>query len=43
MKKVFYYEKSIGKIGIGEDNGVITDVFFGNMLCRILSKYWKQI
>lgn len=29
MKKVFYYEKSIGKIGIGEDTGVITDVFFG--------------
>lgn len=30
MKRVFYYYKSIGKIGIGEENGLITDVFFGN-------------
>ncbi|HHU90370.1 MAG TPA: methylated-DNA--[protein]-cysteine S-methyltransferase [Clostridiaceae bacterium] len=30
MKKIFYYHKSVGKIGIGEENGVITDVFFGD-------------
>jgi len=30
LKRVFYYYKSIGKIGIGEENGLITDVFFGN-------------
>lgn len=30
MKMVFFYEKEIGKIGIGEDNGAITDIFFGN-------------
>lgn len=29
MKMVFFYEKEIGKIGIGEDNGAITDIFFG--------------
>lgn len=29
MKKVFFYEKEIGEIGIGEDNGAITDIFFG--------------
>jgi len=30
LKKVFYYYKSIGKIGIGEENGAITCVFFEN-------------
>jgi methylated-DNA-[protein]-cysteine S-methyltransferase len=30
LKKIFYYHKSVGKIGIGEENGVITDVFFGD-------------
>lgn len=30
MKKIFYYDKSIGKIGIGEEKGLITDVFFEN-------------
>ncbi len=32
LKKIFYYDKSIGKIGIGEDNGVITDVIFGDYI-----------
>ena len=32
MKKVFYYNKSIGMIGIGEENGLITDVFFENRM-----------
>lgn len=30
MKKIYFYEKEIGKIGIGEENGAITDVFLGN-------------
>lgn len=29
MKNIFYYETEIGKIGIGEENGAITDLFFG--------------
>lgn len=28
MKSIFYYEKKVGKIGIGEENDTITDVFF---------------
>ncbi len=31
MKRMFCYEKGIGKIVIGEENGAITDVFFGNI------------
>lgn len=31
MKSMFYYEKVIGRIVIGEDNGEITDVFFGDI------------
>ncbi|MGI6084832.1 MAG: methylated-DNA--[protein]-cysteine S-methyltransferase [Acetivibrionales bacterium] len=30
MKNIFYYETRIGKIGIGEENGAVTDVFFVN-------------
>lgn len=30
MKSLFYYETVIGKIGIGEENGAITDLFFGD-------------
>lgn len=29
MKKGFYYEMEIGRIGIAEENGCITNVFFG--------------
>lgn len=29
MKNLFYYETEIGKIGIGEENGAITDLLFG--------------
>jgi methylated-DNA-[protein]-cysteine S-methyltransferase len=30
MKNVFYYDTKIGKIGIAEQEGSITDIFFGN-------------
>jgi len=28
MKSVFYYETPVGKIGVCEENGVLTDLFF---------------
>ncbi len=31
MKNIFYYQTEIGKIGIGEENGVITDLSFGTI------------
>jgi len=30
MKKLFYYETPIGRIGIAEDGAAVTDVFFGD-------------
>lgn len=30
MKNIYFYDMKIGKIGIGEENGAITDVFFGS-------------
>ena len=29
LKNLYYYETEIGKIGIGEENGAVTDLFFG--------------
>ncbi len=29
MKQVWYYETALGTVGIGEENGRITDLFFG--------------
>lgn len=31
MKNIFYYETEIGKIGIGEENGTVTNLFFGSL------------
>ncbi|MBP2632940.1 MAG: methylated-DNA--protein-cysteine methyltransferase [Firmicutes bacterium] len=28
MKKIFFYDTTIGKLGIAEENGAITDVYF---------------
>ena len=41
MKMVFFYEKEIGKIGIGEDNGAITDIFFGTEIDPIDTELWE--
>lgn len=30
MKKAFFYQTEIGKIGVAEENGAVTNVFFGN-------------
>lgn len=30
MKKAFFYQTEIGKIGVAEENGEVTNVFFGN-------------
>ena len=30
MKKLFYYDMQIGKIGIAEEDGAITDILFGD-------------
>lgn len=30
MKNIFYYDTKIGMLGIGEDNGCITNIVFGN-------------
>ena len=30
MKKAFYYETAIGRIGIAEQDGALTNIFFGN-------------
>jgi len=30
LKKIYFYEKEIGRIGIGEDNGAITDILIEN-------------
>lgn len=30
MKTVFYYKTEVGQMGIAEENGAITDIFFGH-------------
>jgi len=30
MKKLYFYQTGIGKIGIAENQGSITDIFFGS-------------
>jgi methylated-DNA-[protein]-cysteine S-methyltransferase len=32
MKSVYYYELSLGKIGITEEKGAISQIFFGGNL-----------
>lgn len=41
MKKVFYYETLIGKIGIAEEYGFITNVYFMNMRQPLDAKVYE--
>lgn len=41
MKKVFYYETQIGKIGIAEEKGFITNLYFMNMKQPLNAKQFE--
>ena len=41
MKKVFYYETSIGKLGIAEEYGFITNLYFMNMKQPLSAKVYE--
>ena len=41
MKKVFYYETSIGKIGLAEEHGFLTNLYFMNMKQPLNAKLYE--
>ena len=41
MKKVFYYETPIGKLGIAEEYGFITNIYFMNMKQPLDAKLYE--
>ena len=41
MKKLFYYETQIGKLGIAEEHGFITNLYFMNMKQPLKSKVYE--
>lgn len=41
MKKVFYYETPIGKVGIAEEHGFLTNLYFMNMKQPLNAKLYE--
>lgn len=41
MKKLFYYETPVGKIGIAEEHGFLTNIYFMNMKQPLDAKLWE--